>query len=371
MTDQPETPKILDQISKGTNASVTRKQQNARRRFIIVLVLLVPLFGAIGLLGFRQFELQAMFTELQSTEDRTDELSLALQLQQEDIQRLRDEIADLSIPDQGSEAEFLALQRGIDSDLAQLDQRVAELTERGLEAAAPQDSRWKILEANYFARLAAQKLELERDIPSAMNLLQRSDRALSESGSTNVLRVRQQLARDIEVLRSMSIPDQEAAIFRILALIERVESLSLLGSQREKLLSGRIASSAGTDELAADTTSLFKTTLEFLGTIFVWRKWEDLPEAMLIPGQEAIIRQNFRLMLEQAKFAVFNRSDVLYQHHLKNALDWLQTYMVTETGSGEAAYLELFELTAVEVDPELPSLSESLRTLEQLAASVR
>ena len=38
MTDQPETPKILDQISKGTNASVTRKQQNARRRFIIVLV---------------------------------------------------------------------------------------------------------------------------------------------------------------------------------------------------------------------------------------------------------------------------------------------------------------------------------------------
>ena len=176
MTDQPETPKILDQISKGTNASVTRKQQNARRRFIIVLVLLVPLFGAIGLLGFRQFEMQAMLIELQSTGDRTDELSLALQLQQEDIQRLRDEIADLSIPDQGSEAEFLALQRRIDSDLAQLDRRVAGLTERGLEAAAPQDSRWKILEANYFARLAAQKLELERDIPSAMNLLQRSDR---------------------------------------------------------------------------------------------------------------------------------------------------------------------------------------------------
>lgn len=370
MTDQPETPKILDQISKGTNASVTRKQQNARRRFIIVLVLLVPLFGAIGLLGFRQFELQAMLTELQSTEDRTDELSLALQLQQEDIQRLRD-VADLSIPDQGSEAEFLALQRRIDSDLAQLDQRVAELTERGLEAAAPQDSRWKILEANYFARLAAQKLELERDIPSAMNLLQRSDRALSESGSTNVLRVRQQLARDIEVLRSMSIPDQEAAIFRLQALIERVESLSLLGSQREKLLSGQTVSSAGTDELAGDTTGLLDTTLEFLGTVFVWRKWEDSPEAMLISGQEAVIRQNFRLMLEQAKFAVLNRSELLYQHHLKNALDWLQTYMVTDTGSGEAAFLELAELTAVEVDPELPSLAESLRTLEQLAASVR
>ena len=177
------------------------------------------------------------------------------------MQRLRDEIAGLSIPDQSNEAEFLALQRRIDSDLAQLDRRVAELTETGFEAAAPQDSRWKILEANYFARLAAQKLELERDIPSAMTLLQRSDRALSESGSTNVLRVRQQLARDIEDLRSLSMPDQEAAIFRIQALIERVESLSLLGSQREKLLSGQTVSSAGTDELAGDTTVLLDTTL--------------------------------------------------------------------------------------------------------------
>ena len=370
MTNQPETPKILDQISKGTSASVTRKRQNARRRSIFFLLFFVLLFSAIGLLGFRQFELQAMLIELRSAGDKTDELNLALQ-QQEDIQRLSDEIAVLSSLEQSSEAERLALQSRIDSDLAQLERRVAELTEAGFEAAAPQDSRWKIQEANHLARLAAQKLELERDIPSAMNLLQRSDRALSESGSTNVLRVRQRLARDIEVLRSTPAPDQDAAIFRLQALIERVESLSLLGSQREKLLSGRTARSAVTDELAGDTTGLFETSLEFLSTIFVWRKWEDLPEAMLIPGQEAVIRQNFRLMLEQAKFAVLNRSDLLYQHHLKNALDWLQTYIVTETGSGAAAYRELVELTAVEVDTELPSLSESLRTLEQLAASVR
>ena len=371
MTDQPETPKILDQISKGTNASATRKQENARRRLIIALLFFVPLVSVICLLGYRQLELRAMLIELQSAEDRTDELSLALQQQREDMQRLRDEIALLSLPEQGREAELLALQSRIDSDLKQLDRKVAELTEAGFEAAAPQDSRWKILEANYFARLAVQKLELERDIPSAMNLIQRSDRALSESGSTNVLRVRQQLARDIEVLRSTSVPDQEAAIFRLQALIERVESLSLLASQRKKLLSGQTARSPRTDDVDGNTIGLLDATFQFLGTIFVWRKWEDSPEAMLIPGQEAVIKQSFRLMLEQAKFAVLKRSDLLYQHHLKNAMGWLQTYTVTDMGSGEAIYRELSELTAIEVDPELPSLSESLRTLEQLAASVR
>ena len=174
MTDQPETPKILDQISKGTNASVTRKRQNARRRSIFFLLFFVLLFSAIGLLGFRQFELQAMLIELRSAGDRTNELNLALQQQQEDMQRLGDEIAVLSSLEQSSDEERLALQSRIDTDLAQLERRVAELTESGFEAAAPQDSRWKIQEANHLARLAAQKLELERDIPSAMNLLQRT-----------------------------------------------------------------------------------------------------------------------------------------------------------------------------------------------------
>ena len=150
MTDQPETPKILDQISKSTNASVTRKRQNARSRSVFFLLFFLLLVSVIGLLGFRQFELQEMLIELRSAGDRTDELNLALQ-QQEEMQRLRDEIAVLSSAEQSSEAERLALQSRIDSDLAQLDRKVAELTEAGFEAVAPQDSRWKILEANYLA----------------------------------------------------------------------------------------------------------------------------------------------------------------------------------------------------------------------------
>ena len=371
VTDQPETSKILDQISKGTNAGVTRKQQNARRRFMFVLFLLVPTFSAIGLLGYKQFEMQAALTRLRSAEGKTDDLNLVLRQQAEEMQRLREQVATLSILKDRNESESVALQVRIDSDLEQLDRRVAELSEASIESAAPQNSRWKILEANYIARLAAQKLEFERDILSATALLQRSDRALSESGSTSVLNARQQLAKDIEVLRSTSVFDQEEVIFRLQSLSERVESISLIGSLREKLHSEQTGLSVEADNIVRDTSGMLDTTLEFLGTVFVWRKWEDPPETILFSGQDGVIRQSFRLMLEQSKFAVTNRSNTLYQHHMQNALKWFRTYIVIEAGSGAAAYRELEELAALDIDPELPSFSAFLSDLEQLAASVR
>ena len=371
VTDQPETSKILDQISKGTNAGVTRKQQNARRRFMFVLFLLVPTFSAIGLLGYKQFEMQAALTRLRSAEGKTDDLNLVLRQQAEEMQRLREQVATLSILKDRNESESVALQVRIDSDLEQLDRRVAELSEASIESAAPQNSRWKILEANYIARLAAQKLEFERDILSAMALLQRSDRALSESGSTSVLNARQQLAKDIEVLRSTSVFDQEEVIFRLQSLSERVESISLIGSLREKLHSEQTGLSVEADNIVRDTSGMLDTTLEFLGTVFVWRKWEDPPETILFSGQDGVIRQSFRLMLEQSKFAVTNRSNTLYQHHMQNALKWFRTYIFIEAGSGAAAYRELEELAALDIDPELPSFSAFLSDLEQLAASVR
>ena len=74
--------------------------------------------------------------------------------------------------------------------------------------------------------------------------------------------------------------------------------------------------------------SLLELLSNFWAPFFVWRKWEDSPEAMLISVRKPCHDKTSRLMLEQAKFAVLNRVNRFHRHHLKNALDWLQTYMV-------------------------------------------
>ena len=48
MADKPKTPKILEELSQGSakaGGHSSRQQQNARRRFWVVVALFVPLIG--------------------------------------------------------------------------------------------------------------------------------------------------------------------------------------------------------------------------------------------------------------------------------------------------------------------------------------
>lgn len=372
MTEQTETPKILDQISKSTNAgsSNTRKQQNARRRFLIVLALILPLIGAVGFLGYTQFQMQAQLANMTTDDPRIAALQASIQSQQEELLALRDTIANLPAPNENFASELRTLETRFSTELEELNSQLAELSLQRLQTASPQDSLWKILEANYLARLAGQKLQLEGDIPTALALMQQADAALVESNSNNILGVRQELARDIEALRSTPAFDQQAVVFRLQNLVGRIDELDLLSSQRENYMNRRGEQSEPI-AIGRDAEGMLDSGLEFLGSVFVWRKWEDTPNAMLVPGQEAVIKQSFRLMLEQAQLAVLGKDNGLYQRHIDNGVEWLRSYTLLESASGQSVLAELTELRSLDVNPSLPSLSASLSALEQLAATVR
>ena len=93
--------------------------------------------------------------------------------------------------------------------------------------------------------------------------------------------------------------------------------------------------------------------------------------SMLVPGQEAVIEQSFRLMLEQAQLAVLGRDNGLYQRYIDNGIEWLRRYTLLESASGQSVLAELTDLRSLDVNPSLPGLSASLSALEQLAATVR
>ena len=371
-TEQTETPKILDQISKGTNAGSAnaRKKQTARRRFLIVLMLLLPLIAAVGFLGYSQFQLQTQLAGITTEDPRIAQLEATIQAQESELQALRDTIANLPEPDDSSTEELRALVTDLSTELEQVDVQLAELSLQRLETASPQDSLWKILEANYLARMAAQKLQLEGDLPTALALMQQADAALVESGSNNILGVRQALAGDIEELRSTPAFDREAIVFRLQNLVDRIDELDLLSSQRENYMNRRGEQSQPV-RIGTNSEGMLDSSLEFLSSVFVWRRWEDTPDAMLIPGQEASIKQSFRLMLEQAQLAVLSKDNGLYQRHIENGIEWLRSYTLLESASGQSVLAELTDLLGQDINPALPVLTASLSALEQLAATVR
>tara|TARA_B110000858_G_scaffold198538_1_gene266497 strand:- start:16196 stop:17311 length:1116 start_codon:yes stop_codon:yes gene_type:complete len=371
VTEQSETPKILDEISKSNAAKAssrsTRKQQTARRRFAVVLILLLPIIAGVLFLAYQQYSLQSDLADLEIENQRLDQ-SLATQgiklgqIEQAQLVALE----PIEFDDSSVRELELALSEQIDRLTAQL----ADLQAAQLFMNNSTDRSWKILEGKYLLGIANQKLRLEGDVLTAISQLELADQVLVDSGSSNVFAVRQAIASDLQKLSNVEVLDREGIYLRLDKLLAEMENIDLLNSMRTEFENRRNAESQPL-QLGSDANSLLDSSFELLSSIFVWRKWEETPEAMLAPEQDDFIKQNLRLILEQARLALLMRDNSVYQQAMVKTQDWFQRYAVTDSIQGRALMSEIDQLRAIDIDPLLPALSESLSLINQLAERER
>ena len=76
-------------------------------------------------------------------------------------------------------------------------------------------------------------------------------------------------------------------------------------------------------------------------------------------------------MLEQAQLALLMRENGLYQQAMAKSQNWFQRYAVSDSRLGQTLTSELNQLRAIDINPLLPTLSQSLALINQLAVSER
>ncbi len=371
MTEQSETPKILDEISKSNAAKAsgrsTRKQRTARWRFAIVIIILVPILAGGALLGYQQLVQQSRLAELELENQR---LNQSLATQGSQLGEIQQAQLDVQEPIQIDDSSVRELESSLKEEIDRLNSRLASLQAEQLSLNNDTDQQWKILEAQYLIGIASQKLQLEGDLVTAIAQLQLADRALIDSGSSSVFAVRQAIAADLQALQNIDVLDREGIYLRLDNLLAQMENIDLLNSMRTEFENRRDTDSQPL-RLGADAAGYLDSSLEFLGSIFVWRKWDETPQAMLAPGQDDLIKQSLRLMLEQAQLALLMRDAGLFQQAMAKSSDWFQRYAVTDSIQGQSLATEIEQLGSMDIDPLLPSLSQSLTLINQLVASER
>ncbi len=371
MTEQAETPKILDEISRsnsaGANKRSTRKRQTARRRFTIVVVILLPIVAGVLFLAYQQFTLQSQLAGLGLENQR---LTQNLAQQTVQLRQLEQNQQQVAEPVEFDDSAVTELEPAPSQEIKQPGTRLADLQAQQLSASNASSQEWRILEAEYLLGIASQKLLLEADIATAIALLQVADQALLDSRSARVFAVRRAITADLQQLRNIEVIDRTGVYLQLDSLLTEMTSIDLLASMRTRFEKRRNAESQPL-HLDANTNSYLDTSLELLASIFVWRKWEDTPQAMLAPGQDELIKQNLRLMLEQAQLALLLRDDKLYRQALVKSKDWFQHYAVTDSAQGRTLLAALDQLAGYDIDPALPSLNQSLSLINQLTASER
>ena len=281
---------------------------------------------------------QTAASELQSVQDASAELQRGLQ---QELQALRQNHEDRY-------EQLLA---------AQISQR-----QRLLAVTTTDRSDWMLAEAEYLLRLASQRIVMAGDADSAIALLGAADGILLELDDSELFPVRAAIATDLAALRALPQIDVEGTWLRLQALIGEVDALVLFELPTAVATTAPPEGADWEQRLARG----FRAALDKISSYVVVTSRATPYKPMLSPQWEGMVRQNLRMLLEQARAALLSGNQTLYRHSLENTRRWLNEFFRLEESGVSALDKELQDLLTITISRKYPDINGSLSALKSM-----
>jgi uncharacterized protein HemX len=106
--------------------------------------------------------------------------------------------------------------------------------------------------------------------------------------------------------------------------------------------------------------------MDLLRSVFVWRQNEHNPLEFLASDEENLIKLQMRLLLDQARFAVIQADQQLFEDALQQVASVLQRYFMQESEVAVQLHDNVQALSVLSVQIDLPDLSATRALIEQL-----
>ena len=88
-------------------------------------------------------------------------------------------------------------------------------------------------------------------------------------------------------------------------------------------------------------------------------------QALMDPQWEGLVRQNLRMLLEQAQVALLSSNQALYEASLERASHWVAEFFESDEAAARAMDREIRQLADLQVAVTLPDISGSLEALDR------
>jgi uroporphyrin-III C-methyltransferase len=83
------------------------------------------------------------------------------------------------------------------------------------------------------------------------------------------------------------------------------------------------------------------------------------------PQWEGLVRQNLRMLLEQAQVALLSGNQTLYHESLQRSQHWVGEFFETDEAAARAMSREITQLQDQTIAVDMPDISRSLRALDE------
>ena len=349
-----ENPTSKAEIKK--NQSITKKPRTSA--YFWLLLGLPALFVVIVVSWFGWQQWQIMLTDLERIEYLNVELDAHLK-----------QANSQSIITSNRELEHLENRKELSQQVINLQLQVNAQGARIAELGSTTRTDWYLSEAAYLARLASQRLQTERGTKNPLALLQKVDSILVEIDEGGMLAVRAAIAVDITALRLAGEIDIEGIVLELNALAVQIDELPMIQLSVNSSASNQDSDDNGLANLVVDESlsqrwsALIDEFTQSLGQLVQVKQRLQPIERVLSASEESVVRNNVRLLLQQAANAALREQQSIYDLSLKRAQQWLTQYFQMNS-SVEVVKDRLIKLSVEQVVQELPFIDGSVNALE-------
>ncbi len=225
---------------------------------------------------------------------------------------------------------------------------------------------WLIAEADYLIKVADHRLTLEKDVGTAMTALALADKKLKAVGEPALVEVRESIARQLTDLEATPKIDIASYSDKLVTIASHIDGLPLMGRVAED---SKIPESERNVNLEGnDWSEILSSAGEAMKKLVTIRHNERPIDALIQPEQIKFLEENLKLKIEQARLALLQKDQNLFQSNLKLINNWVKLYYDMDDSKTQRVLTELASLKEVNLAPSLPDVSLASKVLHTVIA---
>ena len=326
--------------------------------FTLVLALCVALAGAsaTGLLWWQQRQLElALAQSGNAAAVSVDEVRTAIETLEEGVGTL-----------QRSDAALLEASGRFTENVDELSIRYQALEARvndfqGVSGDARR--RWLLAEAEHYLNLGNAELSLGGRWETAITALELADDALRQLAEPAFAPVRQQIAADLQTLRSAELVDVEGLSYTLGRLAGRVEELPMGPAAPGNLIS----EPQGLEDVESGWNRVWLSLKGAISGMLSVERSDASVSPALTAREQSLIRRQLELELEMVRLGLLRNQDQVFHAGVETAGDLLARNFDVSEQAVQSAVALLEGMLQLDIAPARPDISGSLSLLRELA----
>lgn len=313
---------------------------------------------ALATAGYAVFRLDSM-------RDKLDAANTAALVANADRELLRAELKSQASRERQARRDLARRLDELKHAPQQLQELALSVEELRGRAEGPERA-WSRAEALFLLELAQRRLTLDRDVETAIVALESADLRLASLRDQAFATVRQEIAKELQALRAVQLPDTTGILSRLISAEERAGEAPVKGIlvternafDRSSLPEGMFARARG-------------MVTQMLSNLIVVRKVDNLAGSVITAEEALLRRQHLQLLLFAARNAVARHDEGAYRSALAGARRSLGDFFDLSKPATRSLLTEVQALEPIDVDPTLPTVSASVTALRRMMPSRR